>query len=319
MAEMRAARYDGYGKPEVLYEGSIPVPTPRAGDVLVRVHAASVNGIDVIVRAGMLRLLTGRRFPRGTGNDFVGEVAALAEDSTRFQVGDRVWGLMAHNQLGSMAEFLSVPAEQLALSPSSLDSVQAAALPAVGATAIIALCEIAKLKPGERLLVRGGSGGVGSVAVQLGRALGANITALASSSSLDFVRQLGANRVFDYATTQPAELGTFDVILDTVGSQTSAYRRLLGPHGRMIAISPDPKRPVCFFLYLLASTLYGKRRVRFFSAKPRAKVMAELTSYVESGAIWPIVDTVYPLSEIAAAHRALEKGGRRGKQVVRMT
>ncbi len=318
MTKMRVARYDRYGAPEVLYESMIPVPTPKPGNVLVRVHAASVNGIDLIVRSGTLRLFTGRKFPRGTGDDFVGEIAALTENAGRFDVGDRVWGVMSPNELGSMADFLSIPPEQLALSPKSLDPVQAAALPVVGATAIIALCEIAKLTRGERLLIRGASGGVGSVAVQLGRELGADITALASSSSLDFVRQLGANRAFDYVTTQPEDLGSFEVILDTVGSQTSVYRGLLTPKGRMIAICPDPKRPLFSFLYIFLSAAFGTRRVRFFSAKPKMKEMTKLTSYVESGAIRPIVDTVYSLSDIAAAHRALEQGGRRGRQVIRL-
>ena len=318
MTKMRAARYDRYGAPEVLYQATIPMPMPKPGQVLVRVHAASVNGIDLIVRSGALRFFTGRKFPRGTGDDFVGEVAAVDEGSGNFHVGDRVWGVMPPNELGSVAEFLSLPREQLALSPSNLDPVQAAALPVVGATAIIALCDIAKLRRGERLLVRGGSGGVGSVAVQLGRELGANVTALANSASLDFVRQLGAHRAFDYKTIQPEDLGSFDVILDTVGSHTSAFRRLLAPEGRMIAICPDPKRPLLSFLYIFFSAIFGTRRVRFFSAKPKRKEMTRLTSYVERGAIQPIVDTVYPLAEIAAAHRALEQGGRRGRQVIRL-
>ena len=217
-----------------------------------------------------------------------------------------------------MAEFISIPAEQLALSPKSLDPVQAAALPVVGATAIVALCDVAKLEPGEKLLIRGASGGVGSIAVQLGRELGAEVTALANSSSLYFVQELGADRAFDYAITQPADLGTFDVILDTVGSRTCTYRRLLAPKGRMIVLCPDPKRPLLAFCYIFLSAIFGVRRVRFFSAKPKTKQMTQLTSYVENGAIRPIVDTVYPLAEIAAAHRALEQGGRRGRQVVRL-
>ena len=102
MKEMKAARYDRYGAPEVLYEGMIPVPSPKPGEVLVRVHAASVNGIDLIVRAGILRLFTGRKFPRGTGDDFVGEIAAFAGTSAGFEVGDRIWGVMPPNELGSM-------------------------------------------------------------------------------------------------------------------------------------------------------------------------------------------------------------------------
>lgn len=316
---MKAARYDSYGPPDVLYETTVPIPTLKKGHVLVRVHAASVNGIDLIVRSGTLRLLTGRKFPRGTGDDFVGEIAELNDSSSEFRVGDRVWGVMPPNELESMAEFVSVPPEQLALTPKNLDSVQAAALPVVGATAIIALCDIARLKHGERLLIRGAGGGVGSVAVQLGRAIGADITALASTSSLDFVRQLGANQAFDYATTRAEDLGTFEVVLDAVGSHTSDYRALLTRRGRMITICPDPAHPLFSYLYIFLSTIYGARRVRFFSAKPKTKEMASLTSYVESGAIRPIVDTVYPLSGIAAAHRALEQGGRQGRQIIRFT
>ena len=316
---MRAARYDRYGPPEVLHESTVPVLTPKAGEVLVRVHAASVNGIDVIVRSGTLRLLTGRTFPRGTGLDFAGEVTASGAGGSAFQVGNRVWGLMPPGKLGSMAEFVSVPPKQLGYIPKDLSYVQAAALPDVGATAIIGLCEIAQLAAGERLLVRGASGGVGSAAVQLGRELSAKVTALASSSNLDFVRELGADEAFDYATTRPDEIGSFDVIFDTVGSDGSAYRRLLTRKGRMMTICPVPKRPIVSFLYIVLSTIFGTRRVRFFSAKPKAKVLTDLASYVERGAIRPIVDTVYPLSDIASAHRAFEKGGRRGKHIIRLS
>ncbi len=319
MTQMTAACYDKYGGPEVFYEGTISVPTPKPGEVLVRVHAASVNGIDLIVRAGTLRLFTGRTFPRGTGLDFAGEVDALGSKTSQFKAGDHVWGVMPQGKLGSIAEYVSVSADQLAHSPKGLDYTQAAALPDVGATALIALCDIAKLKAGEKLLVRGASGGVGSVAVQFGREIGANVTALAGSSSLDFVRELGADRAFDYATTRPADLGSFDVIFDTVGSDGSAYRRLLAPRGRMVVICPDPKHPVASFLYILASVIFGTRRVRFFSANPQTKVLADLALYVERGAIRPIVDTIYPLSGIADAHRAFAKGGRRGKQIIRLS
>ncbi len=188
----------------------------------------------------------------------------------------------------------------------------------MGATAITALRDIGQLKTDERLLVRGGSGGVGSIAVQLGRSIGARVTALAGASSLDFVRELGADTVFDYATTRAAELGTFDVILDTVGSELRAYRALLAPRGRMASIVPDPKHPLGSMLYTMVSRIYGGRRVRFFSDKPQTKLLTDLATYVESGAIRPIVDKVYPMSAIADAHRTMQSGGRRGKQIVRI-
>jgi len=166
------------------------------------------------------------------------------------------------------------------------------------------------------LLIRGASGGVGMAAVQLGHALGANVTGLASSANLVFVQEPGADRDFDYATTAPSELGKFDVILDTVGNRLAEYRRLLASKGRMITIAIDSKAPISALMFIAVSTIFGGKRVRFFGAKFSAEILNDLTSSVEAGALRPVVDTIYPLSEIRAAHTALEKGGRRGKQIV---
>lgn len=195
---------------------------------------------------------------------------------------------------------------------------EAASLPAA-TTVITALRDKAGLRPGERLLVRGASGGVGSAAVQFGKALGARVTALAGPKNLDFVRDLGADEALSYTTVHPSDLGTFDVILDTAGTRHAAYRKLLAPGGRMVAIAFDTEHILPSISYILASTLYGPRRVRFFSGNPRHALLAELTRYVETGAIRPAVDTVHPLADIAAAHRALEAGGVRGKHVVQIT
>jgi NADPH:quinone reductase-like Zn-dependent oxidoreductase len=313
---MRAARYDRYGPPEVLYEGTLPKPVARPGEVLVRVHAASVNGGELLGRAGKFRLITGRGFPKGTGIDFAGEVAALDSPTPGLSVGDRVWGLLPR-RFGSVAEFVAVRPRQLALAPAGLDPVQAVALLAGGTTSITALRDKARLKAGERLLVRGASGGVGSVAVQLGRAYGAHVTALAGARNLDFVRDLGADEVFDYATTRPVDLGPFDVVLDTaIGTELSAYRRLLAPGGRMVSITFDSEHMLSSLAYVLASTVFGPRRVRFFSGNPTHRLLADLARLAESGALRPVVDTVHPLSGIAEAHRALEAGGVRGKHVI---
>lgn len=166
--------------------------------------------------------------------------------------------------------------------------------------------------------MRGGSGGVGSVAVQFGKVLGAHVTALAGARNLDFVRGLGADEAFDYRTTEPAQLGTFDVVLDTVGTQHRAYRRLLAPGGRMVAVSFDVDRLLPSLSYLLASAVHGSRRVRFFSGNPHTELLTRVARYAEEGGIRPVVDTVHPLAEVAAAHRALEDGGVRGKHVIRV-
>jgi NADPH:quinone reductase-like Zn-dependent oxidoreductase len=315
VSEMRVARYDRYGPPEVLYEGRSAVPVAGVGEVLVRVHGASVNGSEMMMRSGRLRLLLGGKFPKLTGFDFAGEVAALGPGVTGLAVGERVWGGLARGRTGTAAEFVAVPADRVAASPAGLDLVRAAALPGVGATAITGLRDKLAVREGERLLVRGASGGVGSVAVQWGRAVGARVTALAGARNLDLVRGLGAVEAFDYATTGPTDLGPFDVVFDTVGTELPAYRRLLAPGGRMATIAVASPRSVA---YLLASTVFGSRRVRFYSCDPKRALFADLTASVESGAIRPVVDSVFPLTDIAAAHRALEAGGGRGKQVVRV-
>ncbi|WP_131120299.1 NAD(P)-dependent alcohol dehydrogenase [Lichenihabitans psoromatis] len=315
---MKAVVYDQYGGPEMLRETSIDASTPKEGEVLVRVHATSVNGYDVAVRSGALKMFTGRKFPKRIGVDFAGEVLTAAKAASPFTPGDRVWGVTPLHQLGSAAELICVAPAQLAHYPIELDPAEAAALPVVGSTVITALRDRGKLEARQRLLVRGASGGVGSIAVQFGRALGAHVTGLAGASNLDFVREIGADEALDYAVTAPADLDAFDVILDTVGSNPSAWRRLLVPGGRMMAIVPDLEHPLMSMAYIAWSRVHGARRVRFFSDKPDTRLLTDLADYVRNGAIKPIVDRVYPMSDIAEAHRAMEIGGRRGKQVIRV-
>ncbi|WP_329455759.1 NAD(P)-dependent alcohol dehydrogenase [Streptomyces sp. NBC_01497] len=318
MNDMRAALYDSYGPPEVLYEGTAPVPVPGPGEVLVRVRATSVNGGELAGRAGRLKIVTGRAFPKRVGLDFAGEVAGSGAQVRGPREGLRVWGLLPRGRFGAAAEYVTVRPGRLALTPEGLTDAQAVSLLAGGTTVITALVDKARLRPGERLLVRGGAGGVGSVAVQLGAALGARVTALAGPKNLDFVRGLGAHEALSYTTSGPHDLGAFDVVLDTVGTEHRAYRALLAPGGRMVAIAFDIDRPLPSLAYLLGSTAYGSRRVRFFSGDPHHDLLARLGRYVEEGALREVVDTVHPLADIAAAHRALEAGGVRGKHVVRI-
>ncbi|MEU3057004.1 NAD(P)-dependent alcohol dehydrogenase [Streptomyces griseus] len=314
---MRAALYDSYGPPEVLYEGRVPVPVRKPGEVLVRVHAASVNGGELYGRAGRVRFVTGRRFPQRTGLDFAGEVAEVGTEVTGLRVGDRVWGILGRT-FGSAAEYVSVRPRQIAYAPENVTLTEAASLPAGGTTALTALRGKAGLRAGERLLVRGASGGVGSVAVQLGKALGAHVTGLAGAKNADFVRELGADEVLDHRATDLADLDRYDVIMDTVGTEHRALRRRLAPGGRLVSIAFDIDHPVRSIGYLLGSAVHGRQRVRFFSGNPKHDLFAELTAYVERGDLRPVVDTVHPLSDIAAAHRALEAGGVRGKHVIRV-
>ncbi|CAL9372759.1 Zinc-type alcohol dehydrogenase-like protein [Nocardiopsis dassonvillei] len=317
--EMRAAVFDRYGPPEVIYEGRRPVPDHGNDRVLVRALASSVNGGELYGRSGALGPLGGLvmgRFPKAVGMDFVGDVVAVGADVRGVAVGERVWGLL--RGFGAMAEYVAASPDRIAAVPPGMDPVQAVAIP-VATTAVTALRDKARLRPGERLLVRGATGGVGVGGVQLGKAYGAHVTALARAENLDAARGLGADEAFDYRTTGPADLGRFDVVLDTVGTDLPAYRRLLAPGGRMVAVAFDPGRPFRSLGHILGSSVFGRRRVRFFSGDPRRDLLEEVARLVEAGHLRPVVDRVFPLSDVAGAHRALEAGGVRGKVVVDTT
>ncbi|GAA1491054.1 NAD(P)-dependent alcohol dehydrogenase [Brachybacterium sacelli] len=319
MDMMRAAMYDRYGPPEVLYFADLPIPEVPADQVLVRVEASSVNGGELSAREGKIRLLTGRRFPKLVGIDLVGSVERVGAEVSSVKVGDRVWGLVDESVFGATAEFALVRPEKLAPAPTTLEPVEAVTLLAGGTTSITALRDHAHLGPGERLLVRGASGGVGSLAVQIGKLFGAHVTGLAGAKNLDFVRSLGADEVHDYRTTTPADLGRFDVVLDTAGTDHRTYRGLLAPGGRMVAVSLDFDHLPGSIAYLAGSAVHGAQRVRFFRGDPHSDLVAELTRHADSGDVRPVVDTVHPLENIATAHRALEAGGVRGKHVVRIS
>jgi NADPH:quinone reductase-like Zn-dependent oxidoreductase len=319
MNEMRAAQYDAYGPPEVLRVRTVPVPQVRAGHVLVRVAASSVNGADIAVRAGKLKLVTGRSFPRGAGFDFAGQVVEAAADVPGLAAGDEVWGFLdgvrQAGPSGAAAEYVLAPGKSTALRPRTVGAVEAAALSGVGASAIGVLRDAVRLRPGERVLVRGANGGVGTASVQVGRALGGRVTALASANHLDRLRDLGAAAAFDYHATDPRELGRFDVVLDPVARNMRPYRRLLAPGGRMAAMTIGSPGDIA---YLLASAVHGGRRVRFTQCPPTTELLTALARYVDGKSVTPVVDSVYPLDDIAAAHRSLEKSGGFGKRVIQV-
>lgn len=267
------------------------------------------------MRAGGLKIFSGRRFPIGVGLDFAGTVAGLGDNATRFTVGDPVWGTV-HPQhrhtSGGAAEYVVVGQSRLGLSPLGMPATEAASMVVAGATALTALGDVLHLGRGERLLVRGAAGGVGMAAVQLARAEGAHVTALASSRWTDRLLELGADEVLDRSTTDPATIGSFDAVLDTVGTQLGAYRRTLARGGRMVtvAISGPALAAIAW------SSLHGPRRVRTFSANPDTALLDCVAAYVDTGQLRPVVAATYSLADVADAQRAFERGGHLGKLVL---
>jgi len=321
MASMRAAQFHRYGPPDVLGVAAVPIPVPQAGEVLVRVGAATVNGGELLARAGKLRAITGSRFPKGLGVDFAGTVAALGTGVGGFAVGDRVWGVLPALQIvlsqaavGALAEYVVIAARRLGATPAAVDDVEAASLLAGGTVSLIGLRDKAHLALGERILIRGATGGIGSIAVQLAHALGAHVTALVGPQNLEFVKELGADEALDYTTTDPDTLGYYDVVFDTVGSHMGAYRRHLAPGGRMVTIALDP--PLRALGVVIASTIFGPRRIRALEGNPKRELLTELARYVNRGILRPVIDSVYALEEITAAHHSAERRGGRGKRVI---
>jgi NADPH:quinone reductase-like Zn-dependent oxidoreductase len=312
---MKAAQIMSFGAPDVLRINDVDRPTPGAGEVLVTVEASSVNGHDTIVRAGGLRIVSGRRFPIGVGLDFAGVVAATGAGVHAHRVGNRVWGTVhprKRHTVAAMAECVVVPADRVAPAPAGISPVQAASLVVAGTTALLALRDTVGLSRGERVLIRGAAGGVGTAAVQLAHAIGGHVTALARDRHATALADLGADEVLDHTTTSAERIGPFDVILDTVGSQLNRYRRRLTRRGRMVTIGLSGAALAA----IAASSVYGARRIRTFSANPDAAVLRDLADHVTSGALRPVVDGVYPLADIALAHQAFERGGVVGKHVV---
>ncbi|MFJ5307001.1 zinc-binding alcohol dehydrogenase family protein [Streptomyces sp. NPDC088350] len=312
---MKAVQITSFGTADALRVNEVDRPAPGAGEVLVAVEATSVNGHDVIVRSGELKMVSGRRFPIGVGLDFAGTVASTGAGVEAYRIGDRVWGMVhprKRHSVAGAAEYVVVSAERVSHAPADLSSVEAAALVVAGSTALLALRDSVRLTSGERVLVRGAAGGVGTAAVQLAHAMGGHVTALARDRHAELLTDLGADEVLDYRTTASDGIGPFDVIVDTVGSELHCYRGRLAKGGRMVTVGLSPSALAA----IAASSVHGSRRIRTFSANPETPVLRDVADLVTSGSLRPVIDSVYPLADIAAAHQAFERGGVAGKHVV---
>ncbi|HEU4946478.1 MAG TPA: NAD(P)-dependent alcohol dehydrogenase [Kribbella sp.] len=309
---MRAVRYERYGPPEVLEVRKVPVPVPRSGEVLVKVHATSVNPVEAQVRSGRMRPMSGYRFPKGTGEDFAGEVVAVGPGVDATAVGRLVWGTQLGLNSAAAAEYIRVKESATAAAPPGLGAVAAATLPTVGLTALTALRAV-RVPTGGKLLVVGASGGIGSVTVQLARAAGTRVATVSSERNLGLCRDLGAEWTYDHTRLDRLPAGPeFDSIVDLHGACLSTYRERLKRGGRMTTMAAKG------MAYALLSVALPGPRVRLARMKPSRAGLDELAGLVERGELRPVVDQVYPLEAIADAHRSVETGHSRGKRAVRV-
>jgi NADPH:quinone reductase-like Zn-dependent oxidoreductase len=321
---MAAVVQDRYGDAGVLHQERIGVPEIAANEVLVRVHAA---GLD----RGTWHLMTGKPYlmrvagmgfrgpkDRVPGRDLAGVVEAVGSAVTRFAVGDEVYGVGR----GSFAERAVAREDQLARKPVSLSFEQAAVVPTSAATALQALTEQGRVQAGQSVLVIGASGGVGSYAVQLAKALGAQVTGVASTAKLDLVRALGADEVLDYTRDDYAD-GTqrYDLILDIAGNPGLArLRRALTPEGTAVIVGGEDGGNLTGGMNrqlraMLVSRFVGQR-LAWFIAKQRASDLERLTAFIEAGQVTPSIDRTYPLDRVPEAMRHLEAGQVRGKVAI---
>jgi NADPH:quinone reductase-like Zn-dependent oxidoreductase len=325
---MRAIRYDRYGPPpEVLEVREVEAPTPREGEVLVRVRAAGANPVEWHLVRGepfLIRLMNGLRRPKDgdVGFDVAGVVEEIGPGVTDFRPGDEVFG---HGS-GSFAELTRARSSRLARKPGRLSFEQAASVPVAGGTAFHALVTHGKVEAGERVLIVGAGGGVGSFAVQLAKALGAEVTAVCSGEKTDYVRALGADRVVDYTredvTTLPAR---YDVVIQLAGDHSLfALRRLLSPHGRLVLAGSGTGRDGTGFVLgalrgFVLSRLFSRftdRAVKMFVSSTSREHLETLVGFVERGELTPSVEHAYPLEQAADALTEIESGHARGKLVV---
>lgn len=323
---MKAVVYTKYGSPDVLQLKEVEKPTPKDNEVLIRIHAASANAADWHLLRGdpfLLRLGYGLLKPNNTilGADIAGRVEAVGNNVTQFQPGDEVFGDISGCGLGGFAEYVSVPEHAVISKPASMTFEEAAAVPMAAVTALQGLRDKGQIQPGQKVLIHGASGGVGTFAVQIAKAFRAEVTAVCSTRKVDLVRSIGADHVIDYTQEDFTKNGQrYDLILAANGNRSMfEYKRALAPKGRYVVTGGSMAQ--LFQAMLLGPLLStaGRQKMGNVLARPNQKDLACMKELLEAGKVIPVIDRCYPLSETAEAIRYLEAGHARGKVVITVT
>jgi NADPH:quinone reductase-like Zn-dependent oxidoreductase len=322
---MKAIVYTEYGSPDVLRLEEVTKPTPKDDEVLIKVHAATVTAGDVNMRGftfvppgfGPLpRLMFGLRQPKKAilGTELAGEIEAVGKDVTLFKKGDLIFGI-GSTVVGAYAEYACRPAAgPLVIKPANLTYEEAAALPFGAGTALYFLRDKARLQPGQQVLIIGASGGVGVYAVQLAKYYGADVTGVCSTTNVELVKSLGADKVIDYTREDFTQNGqTYDIIFDTVGKTSfSQCKNALKPQGQYLAGAGGPPE----FGQMLWTSIRGGKKVQAGMSSERKEDLIFIKELVEAGKIKPVIDRCYPLEQTAEAHRYVDQGHKKGNVTI---
>lgn len=329
---MRAMQLAAFGGPEQLKLVELDSPTPKPNEVLIKAHAIAINPVDCKTRQGYQQAIIPLRPPCVLGMDVSGEVVAVGAAVKRFKVGDEVISSPSHKRQGCYAELVAIPEAEVALKPSNITHEEAASLPLVGLTAWDSLVRAASVGPGQRVLIQAGAGGVGSIAVQLARHLGATVYATASARNMALLEELGAHHPIDYTKQSWQEVAAgCDLIVDSLGGQALEDAiKVVRPGGIVVSLMsglPDAAKkhgPYLGFgavLTRMVRLIVGARISRQVKLKPVARqpdglALGELSKLVEGGQIKPLVERVFDFEELPQAHELLEQGRTRGKLVL---
>jgi NADPH:quinone reductase-like Zn-dependent oxidoreductase len=334
---MRAYVLEHYGGPEGSRLMDVPAPAPGPCDILVKVRAAGLNPLDFKFRQGKLRAIQRSKLPFVLGNELAGEVIAAGSDVKRFRVGDRVFARVAKERAGAFAEQACVDEVHAAHMPRDLDFTAAAAVPLAGLTALQALRDELGVKPGQRVFISGGAGGVGTSAIQIAKWLGAHVTTTASKRGEALVRSLGCDEVIDYTSQSISEAGgRFDAGFDLIGGKTLEQMfEIMKPGTKIVSIAalPEPqtaikdlagRRVLSAMFWIISYGIRSRARragvsYRYLFMHPSATDLAQLAGLIEQGKLRVIVDKTYPFANISEALAYLESARAKGKVVVTMS
>ncbi len=319
---MKAIVHTKYGAPDVLQFKEVEKPLPQDHQLLIKVHAASVNTLDLALTGPLLaRIITGgllKPKDQRLGVDLAGRVEAVSSNVTQFQPGDEVFG----RGLGAFAEYACAREDAVVLKPTTMTFEAAAAVPVAALAALQGLRDIGQIQPGQKVLIHGASGGVGTFAVQIAKSFGAEVTAVCSTRNVDMVRSMGADQVIDYTQEDFTRNGQrYDLILAVNGYHPIfAYRRALRPTGRYVMVGASKAHLYQALLQVMllgpVMSRTGRQKMRFFITKPTREDLLFVKELLEAGRVVPVIDRRYPLSETAEALRYLEEGHARGKVVI---